>query len=81
MPSLCLIIIAELSLFIDSSHFEANIMVALTTMLVMYTLYQSTSSTLPQTPYLKMIDVWLLAGLIIPFLVFIVMIGKLACRY
>ena len=42
----CLIIIAELTLFIDVSHFEVSIMVALTSMLVMYTLYQSISQTL-----------------------------------
>ena len=49
-----------MTLFIDASHFEATIMVALTSMLVMYTLYQSISATLPQTAYLKMIDYWLL---------------------
>ena len=49
MPTICLIIIAEITLFIDVSHFEATMMVALTSMLVMYTLYQSISATLPQT--------------------------------
>ncbi len=41
LPTICLILICELTLFIDISHFEATIMVALTSMLVMYTLYQS----------------------------------------
>ena len=63
-----------MTLFIDVSHFEATIMVALTSMLVMYTLYQSISATLPKTAYLKMIDYWLLGGLIIPFIVFNVLI-------
>ena len=40
-------------------------------MLVMYTLYQSIASALPQTAYLKMIDVWLLFGLMMPFVVFL----------
>ena len=40
----------------------------------MYTLYQSISATLPQTAYLKMIDYWLLGGLIIPFIVFNILI-------
>ena len=62
-----------MTLFIDVSHFEATIMVTLTSMLVMYTLYQSISATLPQTSYLKMIDIWLLSGLIIPFIIFIVL--------
>jgi hypothetical protein len=42
-------------------------MVALTSMLVMYTLFQSVSDDLPQTPYLKMIDIWLLAGRLVAF--------------
>ena len=74
LPTACLIIIAEMTLFIDTGHFEATIMVALTSMLVMYTLYQSISATLPQTAYIKMIDVWLLAGLILPFIVFIILV-------
>ena len=69
IPTLCLIIITELTLFIDMSHFEATIMVALTTMLVTYTLYQSLLNYLPQTPYLKMIDIWLFSGLILPFII------------
>jgi hypothetical protein len=75
LPTCCLIIIAEMTLIIDKSHFEATIMVALTAMLVMYTLYQSVANTLPQTAYLKMIDIWLLAGLILPFFVIMVLIA------
>ena len=74
LPTTCLIMIAELTLFMDISHFETSIMVALTSMLVMYTLYQSISATLPQTAYIKMIDCWLLIGLIIPFAVFIILV-------
>jgi hypothetical protein len=37
----------------------------------MYTLYQSIAVSLPQTAYLKMIDVWLLFGLMMPFIVFL----------
>ena len=44
-------------------------MVALTTMLVIYTLHQSISANLPATAYLKMIDIWLFGGLIIPFII------------
>ena len=69
LPTLCIIIIAGLTLFIDVRHFEATIMVALTSMLVMYTLYQSISETLPHTAYMKMIDIWLFCGLIFPFVI------------
>jgi hypothetical protein len=71
LPTTCLLFIAEITLFIDDSHFEATIMVSLTSMLVLYTLYQSIALSLPQTAYLKMIDVWLLFGLIMPFFVFL----------
>ena len=69
IPTLCLVIIAGFTLFIDYSHFDATIMVALTTMLVIYTLHQSISATLPSTAYLKMIDIWLFGGLIVPFII------------
>ena len=39
IPTFCMVIAAESTLFIDSDHFEASIMVALTANLVMYTLY------------------------------------------
>ena len=71
LPTACLLLIAEITLYIDESHFEATIMVSLTSMLVMYTLYQSIAVSLPQTAYLKMIDVWLLFGLMMPFFVFL----------
>ena len=69
VPTLCLIAIGGFTLFIDFSHFEATIMVALTTMLVIYTLHQSISATLPSTAYMKMIDIWLFGGLVVPFVI------------
>ena len=41
IPSVCLILAAEVTLFIDEFHFAATIMVALTSNLVMYTLYST----------------------------------------
>ena len=67
-------VIAVFTLFIDVSHFEATIMVALTSMLVIYTLHQSISSNLPQTSYMKMIDVWLASGMIVPFVIIAVLV-------
>jgi glycine receptor len=72
MPTVCIMIIVEITLFIDESHFDSNIMVALTGMLVMYTLYQSISLTLPPTAYLKLLDIWLIFSLVMPFLIFMV---------
>ena len=69
IPTLVLTIIAGFTLFIDFSHFEVLIMIALTSLLVTYTLYQSISAYLPQTSYMKMIDIWLLGGFILPFVI------------
>ena len=74
-PTACLMIIVEMTLFIDDSNFDTNVMVSLTTLLVMYTLFQSISGTLPKTAYLKLIDTWLLFSLILPFIIFIVHIA------
>ena len=74
LPTLCLVIIAGLTLFIDLSHFEATVMVALTSMLVTYTLYQSISEYLPHTSYLKMIDIWLIGGLLFPFFIITILV-------
>ena len=62
------------TLFIDESHFEATIMVALTSMLVMYTLNQSVGESLPKTSYMKMVDKWLMFSLLMPFLVFLALV-------
>ena len=70
MPTICIMFMALVTLFIDQSHFEAIIMVALTAMLVMYTLFQSIAISLPTTAYLKLLDYWLIFGLIMPFFVF-----------
>ena len=74
IPTLCLILIAGFTLFIDFSHFEVNVMVALTSMLVTYTLYQSISEYLPSTSYMKMIDIWLFGGLIFPFFIITILV-------
>ena len=80
-PTLCLFVISEVLLFINEEHFEATIMVSLTAMLVMYTLHQSILSQLPKTSYMKMIDIWLLCGLTIPFLVFILEVTSEMIRH
>ena len=38
--------------------FQVRLIVSLTTLLVLYTLFNNTSSTLPVTAYVKMVDVW-----------------------
>ena len=56
LPTILLMIITEITLFVDEKHFEVTVMVHLTTMLVMYTLYQGLQTIMPKTAYLKFID-------------------------
>ena len=73
IPSICLIVAAELTLFIDEKHFKAAITVSLTANLVMYTLYRAVQVKLPDDSSLKLIDMWLLHGLLMPMVVFIIL--------
>ena len=71
-PMLCLLIIAEITLFFDETNMQAAIALTLTILLVMYTMYQGISATMPQTAYLKFLDVWVFFCLLIPFIVFLI---------
>ena len=63
-----------MTLYFKPEHFKTSVPVAITSMLVMYTLNQSISAKLPQTSYVKFIDVWLLFGLIQPFFIIIMLV-------
>ena len=76
IPSICLVLAAEMTLFIDEKHFKATIAVALTATLTMYTLYNSFQEKLPDDSTLKLIDIWLLHGLLMPMLVFTILATK-----
>jgi hypothetical protein len=66
--------IAEITLFFKKQDLDLAIGLVLTIMLVMYTMYQSISQTLPATAYLKFIDIWLMFCLLVPFFVFVVQV-------
>ena len=72
LPTFCIICICICTLYINEKHFEATIMVSLTAMLVLYTLFQGISVEIPSTAYLKLIDVWLIFTLVLPFGVFLI---------
>ena len=63
-------VICQATLYFNKEHFKTNVPVTITTMLVMYTLYMAVSNKLPPTSYIKLIDIWLIFGLILPFTVF-----------
>ena len=72
IPTLSLIIIVELTLFFDESQLQSALSLSLTIMLVMYTMYQSVQTGLPETAYMTFIDYWLTFSLIVPFAIFLV---------
>ena len=56
----------EWSIF--SLLFKAIVTVNLTSLLVLTTLFISVSSSLPQTAYVKMVDVWLIFAQVVPWI-------------
>ena len=64
----------QITVYFKPEHFKTSLPVAVTSMLVMYTLNQSVSSKLPPTSYVKFIDIWLLFGLFQPFVMIIILI-------
>jgi hypothetical protein len=72
LPTMSLLAIAELTLFFGESKQDIGVSLSLTILLVMYTFYQSISNSIPNTAYLKLMDIWLIFCLLVPFLVFLI---------
>ncbi|KAK4317670.1 hypothetical protein Pmani_011259 [Petrolisthes manimaculis] len=58
VPTVMLMLISFASLFCKRENCDLRVMMALTTLLVLYALYQQISNGLPKTSYVKAIDVW-----------------------
>ena len=67
LPSILLMLITWATTFFKPYFFEAALSVNLTTMLVMTTIFISVMQMLPATAYVKMVDVWLIFGQLVPF--------------
>ena len=74
LPTFLILIMSLMSLFVKENHFEATIMVSLTCMLVLYTLFQSIMAGMPVTGHINMMAIWLTFNLIMPFIVFITIV-------
>ena len=66
-PTILLNVIGHSTNFFKAFFFEAVITVNLTVMLVLTTMFINVSNNLPTTAYVKMIDIWLIFNLLIPF--------------
>ena len=67
LPTILLNVIGHSTNYFRAFFFEAVVTVNLTVMLVLTTMFISVSNALPQTSYVKMIDLWLLFNLVLPF--------------
>ena len=67
LPTILLNVIGHSTNYFRPFFFEAVVTVNLTVMLVLTTMFISVSNALPQTSYVKMIDLWLLFNLVLPF--------------
>ena len=68
LPTILLLLITFTTVYFDKDLFGDAIAVNLTIMLVMTTIFTSKIEELPPTSDMKMIDVWLISCLVIPFL-------------
>ena len=67
VPTVLLLIIAYVTHFFKAEYFEASVTVNLTIMLVNTTIFTSKIQELPPTSDTKMIDIWLIFCLLVPF--------------
>ena len=68
LPTILLLLITFVTIFFDKDLFGDAISVNLTIMLVMTTIFTSKIEELPPTSDMKMIDIWLIFCLVVPFL-------------
>ena len=67
LPTILLLLITLVTIFFDKDLFGDAIAVNLTIMLVMTTIFTSKIEELPPTSDMKMIDIWLIFCLVVPF--------------
>ena len=67
LPTVLLLITTYATTFFKPIYFEASLTVNLTIMLVMTTIFTSKIEELPPTSDTKMIDIWLIFCLLVPF--------------
>jgi len=74
-PTILLLLITFTTTFFDKDLFGDVIAVNLTIMLVMTTIFTSKIEELPPTSDMKMIDIWLIFCLVVPFLEVVIRTG------
>ncbi|KAK3894787.1 hypothetical protein Pcinc_001509 [Petrolisthes cinctipes] len=78
LPTALLLDIGYGTLFLPVESFPERGGMSLTTLLVLISLYTETASTLPKTPYLKLINIWFVFNIV--YLSLIITTHLVACR-
>ena len=68
LPTFLLILISISTTYFNEIYFEAILSVNLSVLFVMTTLFVSVMEKLPLTSYIRMVDIWLIYGQLVPFL-------------
>ena len=68
LPSIIFTLVTISSNYYAQQHFKTIIPLNLTSLLLSVMLLVGVSARLPQTSYLKMIDVWMIFALMVPFI-------------
>ncbi|KAK8389663.1 hypothetical protein O3P69_008981 [Scylla paramamosain] len=79
VPTMLLVIISYLTFFFDLSDFTNRIMVSLTSLLVLASLFSQIASGLPKTAYMKLIDVWFIFCILADFVMVFVLVVINSC--
>ncbi|XP_069188985.1 uncharacterized protein [Procambarus clarkii] len=74
IPTFLLVIISYITFFFDMEDFTNRIMVALTSLLVLASLFAQTSIAIPRTAYLKLIDVWFVFCICMDFFMVVMLV-------
>ena len=80
LPTILLLLITFVTIFFDKDLFGDVIAVNLTIMLVMTTIFTTKIAELPPTSDMKMLDVWLIFCLFVPFAFSLVQTAIENCR-
>merc|ERR1719378_1735199 len=67
VPSILVNVVGHSTNYFKDFFFEAVVTINLTCMLVLVTLFISVCESLPNTSYIKMMDIWFIFNLILPF--------------
>ncbi len=80
LPTVLLMIIVYATTFFRDEYFEADLTVNLSVMFVASTLFVSVMEKLPRTSYVRMVDIWLIYGQLLPFIQVVLVTYIEACR-